>query len=152
MKKKKEVEVVKELSLTEQYVEKLISAIVGIDIIEKEMREFSDKLSYVDKCKTTIDHYIENENIPYAGSRDILQEQKRILNLRRSIKQVYEIMKTYETHKNKLLSGGNREFLIAEIKRKLKELLSSQYKYEEDYYTKEQLDEISKKKKVVTNE
>jgi len=142
----------KEMNLTEYYSNRLISVLVELSNIESEMREFSDRLQEVDKKRTTLDHYLENEGVSYAGSKAFNDEKRSVLQLRRNIKQVYEIMKHYQTHKNKILNIENRQFLITEINKKTKELLNCKYNYQEEYYTKEFLDELTKKKRKDEND
>lgn len=139
-------------NLTQQFADRLVNVLLELSAVEKDMREFSDRLGEVDKKKTTLDHYLENEGVSYAGSKAFNDEKRKVLKLRRNIKQVYEIMKHYEAHRNKILNIDNRQFLITEIKKKTKELLNSKYRYQEEYYTKEFLDELTKKKKVNIDE
>lgn len=144
-----------DISIAESYINRLVEAIQSVTKIEEEMREFSDRLSSVDKRKATLDHYLELEGVKYAGAKSLTDEMREVMQLRRNIKQVYEVMKSYETHRGKLINPANREMLVSEIKRKQKELFNLKYRYSEEHYTKEELDILTKKIKkedIITKE
>lgn len=118
----------------------IIEEIEGVVKKLDEIQEYTDGLSLalssVDSRMCDLRHGIEHNNIKLKGYYRLFKEFKKLTLERRKIRNDMELSRTLNTHLNKLLSSGNREFLVHELK-KANGKLNQPYKNR--IYTEEQM-------------
>lgn len=93
------------------------------EIVEKlnQLQEYTESLpnalSVVDSKMCDLRHGIEHNKIRLKGYYRLFKEFKELTLERRKIRNDMELGRTLNTHLNKLLSDGNRDFLIHELKK-----------------------------------
>lgn len=113
------------------------------EIVEKldRLQEYIDglpkALSFVDCKMCDLRHGIENNTMNTKSRYRILKEFKKLTQERRKIKNDMDLSRTLSTNFNKLLSNGNREFLVHELK-KTNGKINQPYKNR--VYTEEEMD------------
>ena len=125
-----------------------------MDVIE-EINEVVDRLNKIDEYFSTLPeklnklnnkqldllHYIENTKINIVWCYRMIKEMKKVRIERRKVKNDIELSNKFGELKTKLLSKENRQFLLAELHKKDKQI-NSEYKNRE--YTEEELQKILK--------
>lgn len=84
-------------------------------------------------------HYIENNEIDEKQSIKIIKELKRLRDIRRHLKNEYEIEKVYKDNYSKINGLNSRPFLLAEINKTKKQLNSN---YKNRVLTEDKINEI----------
>ena len=102
----------------------------------------SNELSVIDLKIQDLLHYIENNNISILWSYKYIVELKKLRMERRRIKRDMFILSKYNEHKNKIISSGNRQFLMSEVYKAEKQLDTP---YKNRQYKDEEIEEILKK-------
>ena len=98
--------------------------------------------SQIDEELSDLLHYIENNKISILWAYKYIVELKKLRLERRRIKNDMFILGKYSEHKNKIISSGNRQFLMTELYKAEKQL-STPYKNRQ--YKDEEIEEILKK-------
>lgn len=94
-------------------------------------------LSMVDSKMCDLRHGIEHNVMNTKGCYRLFQEFKKLTLERRKIRNDMELSRTLTTHLNKIISAGNRDFLIHELKKTNGRLNQP---YRNRVYTEEQMD------------
>lgn len=102
----------------------------------------ANELSVIDLKIQDLLHYIENNNISILWSYKYIVELKKLRMERRRIKRDMFILSKYNEHKNKIISSGNRQFLMSEVYKAEKQLDTP---YKNRQYKDEEIEEILKK-------
>lgn len=102
----------------------------------------ANELSVIDLKIQDLLHYIENNNISILWSYKYIVELKKLRMERRRIKRDMFILSKYNEHKNKIISSGNRQFLMNEVYKAEKQLDTP---YKNRQYKDEEIEEILKK-------
>lgn len=102
----------------------------------------ANELSVIDLKIQDLLHYIENNNISILWSYKYIVELKKLRIERRRIKRDMFILSKYNEHKNKIISSGNRQFLMNEVYKAEKQLDTP---YKNRQYKDEEIEEILKK-------
>ena len=102
----------------------------------------ANELSVIDLKIQDLLHYIENNNISILWSYKYIVELKTLRMERRRIKRDMFILSKYNEHKNKIISSGNRQFLMSEVYKAEKQLDTP---YKNRQYKDEEIEEILKK-------
>lgn len=122
-------------------VEEIKTIVTKLDEIDNYNSSLPQKQSVLDEKTQDILHYIENNKISAFGCYRIFKELKKIRVERRKVKEDMDLLRVYDTNKNKLLSTNNRKFLIQEICVAEKKLHT---KYNNRQYSEEELKSIVK--------
>ena len=122
-------------------VEEVKIIIAKLDEIDNYNSSLPQKQSVLDEKTQDILHYIENNKISAFGCYRIFKELKKIRIERRKVKEDMDLLRVYDTNKNKILSSNNRKFLIQEICIAEKKLHT---KYNNRQYSEEELKNIIK--------
>lgn len=104
----------------------------------------TNELSEVDLKIQDLLHYIESHKISILWAYKYLAELKRLRLDRRRIKNDMFILGRYSEHKNKLISSGNRQFLMTELYKAEKQLEAP---YKNRQYNDGEIEEILNKTK-----
>ena len=123
-----------------------------IDIIEEakiiitklnKLDEYFDNMSEmqreVDYKLCDLYHYIENNSLKTNECYRIIKEIKKQRQIRRRLKNDYELLKIYKNGYNKLNNEANRKMLLADIYKINKELGKN---YKNRVYTEEEIKKI----------
>ena len=102
----------------------------------------ANELSVIDLKIQDLLHYIENNNISILWSYKYIVELKKLRMERRRIKRDMFILSKYNEHKNKIISSGNRQFLMSEVYKAEKQLDTP---YKNRQCKDEEIEEILKK-------
>ena len=102
----------------------------------------ANELSVIDLKIQDLLHYIENNNISILWSYKYIVELKKLRMERRRIKRDMFILSKYNEHKNKIISSGNRQFLMSEVYKAEKQLDTP---YKNRQYKDEEIEKILKK-------
>ena len=119
----------------------IMKEIEGVVETLNQVQDYIDTLptalSVVDSKICDLRHGIEFNKIRLKGYYRLFKEFKDLTLQRRKIRNDMELGRTLTTHLNKLLSSGNREMLLHELK-KTNGRLNQPYKNR--VYTEEQMD------------
>lgn len=102
----------------------------------------TNELSEVDLKIQDLLHYIESHKISILWAYKYIVELKKLRLERRRIKNDMFVLGKYSEHKNKIISSGNRQFLMAELHKAEKQLEAP---YKNRQYKDEEIEEILKK-------
>lgn len=94
----------------------------SLDNIDKYNSSLSERLSIVEGKIQDLLHYVENNKISILWCYRYTFEMKKLRCERRQIKNDMEILSKYNEHKNKIISNDNRQFLMAELHKREKQL------------------------------
>ena len=119
----------------DELLDNLISSISNITNAEVEIYDYVSELNIIQEKIHDIEHYLEYKPITRNGAINLIKLLQDLRIERRQIKQMWEIWNVYGTGREKLKQKDYRDRLIAELRKKDKEL-QTQYKYrqfEEQY-------------------
>lgn len=123
--------------------EKIYSLIVELinvlNNIDEMIDSNSNRMQEIDLEINDWLHYIENNEIDEKQSIKIIKELKRLRDIRRTIKNEYEIEKVYKDNYSKINGLHSRPFLLAEINKTKKQLNSN---YKNRVLTEDKINEI----------
>ena len=102
----------------------------------------TNELSEIDLKIQDLLHYIESHKISILWAYKYIVELKKLRLERRRIKNDMFVLGKYSEHKNKIISSGNRQFLMAELHKAEKQLEAP---YKNRQYKDEEIEEILKK-------
>ena len=125
----------------QEVIEKLNSIVQNLNEIQKIKEDHSSLMQEVEYRISDILHLIELNDIPDSSCKKLVAELKRLRQIRRDLKNQYEILHTYEIHKEKLLKDNSRFVFSSEIGKTTKRLNST---YNNRVYTQEELDALLK--------
>lgn len=130
-----------------EVINNLKDIIQAFDNLAEIKNQHPDKMQKVEYEISDILHLIENSDIPSECCETIIGKLKELRQERRSLKNQYELMKTYETYKDRLLNDNSRIMFASEIGKAVNKLDSE---YKNRVLTKEEIEELitPKKKKV----
>ena len=86
-------------------------------------------------------HYVENNKISMLWCYRFVKKMKDIRIDRRKVKNDIDLCGEFSKHKNKLISKENRQFLIAELHKKIK---NNSVPYKNRQYTEEEMQKVLK--------
>ena len=112
---------------SEQLLEKIKQTVKLLDEIELMISTQAAELSKVDSELSDWLHIIENNELSKEECFNVMERMHALRIERRELNNEYELEKVYQTHKSKLSGNETRQFLIAEINKKKKEL-NQEYK------------------------
>lgn len=119
----------------------IITEIEGVVEKLNQLQEYIDtlptELSVVDSKMCDLRHGIEHNKIRLKGYYRLFKEFKELTLQRRKIRNDMELGRTLTTHLNKIISGGNRDILVHELKKTNGRLNQP---YRNRIYTEEQMD------------
>ena len=124
----------------------IVMQILGINEQLEDLDNYFNELpnlqSQIDEELSDLLHYIENNKISILWAYKYIVELKKLRLERRRIKNDMFILGKYSEHKNKIISSGNRQFLMTELYKAEKQL-STPYKNRQ--YKDEEIEELLKK-------
>jgi len=126
-----------------EIIKTLQEVVDTLNSIDQYYDGLTGKLSEVDLKIQDLLHYIETNKISILWAYKYLMQLKKLRMERRKIKNDMAILAKYSEHKNKMISQGNRQFLITELHKVQKQL---EIPYKNRQYTNEEIEEILKKK------
>lgn len=93
-------------------------------------------------------HLIENKELSESASVKIVKRIHDLRKIRSSLRKEYELIMKYNEVKMRLASKENRQFITAEMQKKMKSLNTE---YQNRILTKEQIDELLKEEHKVSS-
>ena len=120
-----------------EIVDEIQSAIFALSKIEQLNTDLPNQQSEIDSKLTDILHLIENNKLNTKQCYRAVRLIHELRTERRNILNSYEIDKQYKTNEAKLQNEGNRQLLLADIKKNEKRLNNS--KYTNRVYSKQEL-------------
>lgn len=124
-----------------EVLEILSSVVESLDNISKIKDSHSAAMQEIEYRISDILHLIELNDIPDSCCKKLIAELKSLRQKRRDLKNQYEILRTFETHKEKLIKDNSRFMFSSEIGKITKRLNSE---YNNRVYTQEELDAFLK--------
>lgn len=124
-------------------VEDIKKTVDILDNIDTYSNGLSEELSIVDGKIQDLLHYVENNKINILWCYRYVREMKRLRLDRRRIRNDMELLNKFSEHKNKLISKDNRQFLLAEMNKREKQLNQP---YKNRQYGEEELEDVLKNK------
>lgn len=128
--------------------EKIYSLIVELinvfNNIDEMIDSNSNRMQEIDLEINDWLHYIENNEIDEKQSIKIIKELKRLRDIRRHLKNEYEIEKIYKDNYSKINGSHSRQFLLVEINKTKKQLNSN---YKNRVLTEDKIKEVIETKK-----
>lgn len=121
----------------------LINSITGVTNAESEIFDYCSQLEVVQWKISDIEHYLEDHIITRNGAINLTNLLQELRIERRQIKQMWELWNVYGIGRDKLKQKDYREFLIAELHKKDKEL---QTKYNYRQFEESYLDKLNEDK------
>lgn len=118
----------------------LVLATQELDMIEKYANTLEDKYIKINQKRQDLLHLIENNKLKTNECYRVIKELRNVRLERRKIKNDMELSKTFQIHKNQILSINNREFLRNLLMKKQEQLITSKYKNR--IYTEDELKEL----------
>ncbi len=120
-------------------LEEITNAVSILNKIDEYSSTLQEQFSYCNKKLQDLQHYIENNQMNARECCRIVKEFREVRQYRRKIKNDIELLKTYDTYKDRLVNANSRQFLLAEMNKTNKRL---GVKYTNRVYTQEELDKI----------
>ena len=130
-----DIDVISEVKMITQSLNKLDEY---FDSLSDLQREIDYKLS-------DLYHYIENNQLRTNECYRIIKEIKKQREIRRRLKNDYELLKIYKNNYARFNNENNRKMLLADINKTNKELNKS---YKNRIYSEEEMNQILGKKEV----
>ena len=130
-----DIDVISEVKMITQSLNKLDEY---FDNLSDLQREIDYKLS-------DLYHYIENNQLRTNECYRIIKEIKKQREIRRRLKNDYELLKIYKNNYARFNNENNRKMLLADINKTNKELNKS---YKNRIYSEEEMNQILGKKEV----
>lgn len=113
----------KDIKEVDTYFLKLIQDTVkNLDIIDELIETNGQRQSEVDSILSDYLHLIEDKNLSDLAALEVMQEIKMNREKRRRLRNEYEIIKSFEGNKNKLVFKNQRQFFTNEIYKKFTSL------------------------------
>lgn len=125
----------------QEVLQKINTLVSSLDDIQKLKDDHSNAMQEVEYKISDILHLIELNDIPDSACKKVIAELKKLRILRRDLKNQYEILRAFDTHKEKLLKDNSRFMFKAEIGKTEKRLQST---YNNRVYTEEELNNFIK--------
>lgn len=120
-------------------VEELKGITESLDKIDSYFNSMSELESNVDMKLSDLYHCIENNQLKTNECYRIVKEIKRQRQIRRSLKNDYELMSVYKNNHARLNNENNRKLFMTELYKRKKELNK---KYKNRVYSEEELENI----------
>ena len=127
-----------------EIVKTLQNVVNELDSIDTYDEGIAGKLSEIDQKIQDLLHYIETNKINILWSYKYMVELKKLRVERRQIKNDMYLLGKFNEHKNKIISSGNRQFLMNEMYKAEKQLETP---YKNRQYKDGEIEEILKIKK-----
>ena len=127
-----------------EIVKTLQDIVNELDRIDTYDEGLAEKLSQIDQKIQDLLHYIETNKINILWSYKYMAELKKLRVERRQIKNDMYLLGKFNEHKNKMISSGNRQFLMNEMYKAEKQLETP---YKNRQYKDGEIEEILKIKK-----
>ena len=125
----------------QEVIDKINSIVEYLDDIQQIKDNHSSAMQEVEYRISDILHLIEYNNIPDSCCKKLIAELKKLRQIRRDLKNQYEVLHTYELHREKLIKDNSRFMFSSEIGKTTKRLNST---YNNRVYTQEELDAFLK--------
>lgn len=125
----------------QEVLQRINNIVSSLNDIQKIKDDHSSAMQEVEYKISDILHLIELNDIPDSACKKVIAELKKLRILRRDLKNQYELLKTFDTHKEKLLKDNARFMFNAEIGKMEKRLHSA---YNNRVYTEEELNNFIK--------
>lgn len=129
--------------MKDKLLNNLIDGITGITKAETDIYDYCQQLEVVQQKIYDIEHYLENKVITKTGAINLINLLQELRIERRQIKQMWEIWNVYGVGREKLKQKDYREFLVAELHKKDKEL-QTEYRFRQ--FGEEFLDSLNEEK------
>ena len=100
-----------------------------------------DELSKLDQKQQDLLHYIEFNKVNILWCYRMIKEIKAVREQRRKVKNDIDLCGEFSKHKNKLISKENRQLLVAELHKKIK---NNSVPYKNRQYTEEEMQKVLK--------
>lgn len=126
--------------MKDKLLKDLVDSISSVSVAEDEIYKYCDWLDEIQWKIRDIEHYLEKKDITKTGATNLIALLQELRIERRQIKQMWELYNVYGTNREKLKAKEWREFLIAELHKKDKEL-QTDYNYRQ--FTEDYLDELN---------
>lgn len=120
-------------------INNLTKAIDLLNEIDDELSRSPNLQSNVDSKLSDIYHYIENNKLTTSQRYRIVGILADLRRERRQVLNDYELLKTFNNNESKLCNKDNRKMLLAEMRKKEKQLHTV---YKNRIYTEEELKEL----------
>lgn len=120
-------------------INNLTKAIDLLNEIDDELSRSPNLQSNVDSKLSDIYHYIENYKLTTSQRYRIVGILADLRRERRQVLNDYELLKTFNNNESKLCNKDNRKMLLAEMRKKEKQLHTV---YKNRIYTEEELKEL----------
>lgn len=120
---------------------KIAEAIDILNAIDKYDATLGNKLSELDCKEQDLLHHIEDNKINILWCYNIIKKIKEIRIERRKVKNDMELMSRYNDIKSKMTSKENRQFILAELHKKEKQLQTT---YKNRQYSEDDIRDILK--------
>lgn len=127
-----------------EIVKTLQDIVNELDRIDTYDEGLAEKLSQIDQKIQDLLHYIETNKINILWSYKYMAELKKLRVERRQIKNDMYLLGKFNEYKNKMISSGNRQFLMNEMYKAEKQLETP---YKNRQYKDGEIEEILKAKK-----
>ena len=131
-----------------EIVKTLQNIVNELDNIDTYDEGLAGRLSEIDQKIQDLLHYIEVNKISILWSYKYMAELKKLRVERRQIKNDMYLLTKFNEHKNKMISSGNRQFLMSEMYKAEKQLETP---YKNRQYKDGEIEDILKSKKDKTN-
>lgn len=120
----------------------------NLDEIQENARK---NISQFDSMQQDLLHYLENNSLKSFELIRLMSELKRVRNLRRDSKNIFEIIIVFKKNMLQLQNSKGRDIILNAIKRKQKDLKI----YNNRFYKKDELEKIIRgdvnEKNITTN-
>ena len=127
-----------------EIVKTLQDIVNELDRIDTYDEGIAGRLSEIDQKIQDLLHYVETNKISILWSYKYMVELKKLRVERRRIKNDMYLLSKFNEHKNKMISSGNRQFLMNEMYKAEKQLETP---YKNRQYKDGEIEEILKSKK-----
>lgn len=122
-------------------IQEITDVVDKLNKIDEYDSTLNDELSKLDQKQQDLLHYIEFNKVNILWCYRMIKEIKAVREQRRKIKNDIDLCGEFSKHKNKILSKENRQFLLAELHKKLK---NNSIPYKNRQYTDEEMQKVLK--------
>lgn len=107
----------------------IIDIVRKLDTLDKCIDSLPKELSKQDLKLDDLYHILEFNKLDSSQCWHLMKEMKQVLQDRRDIKDKMALSKVFKDNKDKLLYKDSRKFLLSEVGKKNKMILSQKYNY-----------------------
>lgn len=128
------------------FLKLLQDSINSLNELDELIETNGDRSSKIDLELSDLSHIIENQDLPDLGCVKIVKRMKELRTIRRSLRNEHELILRYQELKARLSSKENRQFIVAEISKRMKDLNQP---YKNRIITDEQVQDFLENKMIV---